>query len=225
MDWDLFDFDLDGFDSSSTPSDSHITHEQIAGSYIGSYDTAGVDFHNEFLGNLIGNPQFDASHFHEQSYDNTCAIVAQQGILESHGIVVSEDELMRIAAQNGWFTQDGTLMNDMGELLEHFGIDIDYGSNASIHDLVAQLSQGEKVIVGLDASEIWSPESNGDFTNWYAAELPDQGHAVWITGIDLENEVVYMNDSGISNGGGRAVALSDFMNAWEDFGNNYCTTV
>jgi hypothetical protein len=224
MSLDFFDFNLDNFDIFSDSNDSQKIEDHLSEIQGDPFHFTSDSAHQAFMGDLVGNPQFDSSHFHQQSYDNTCAIVAQQGILESHGIVVSENDLMQIATENGWFSHDGTLMKDMGGLLEYFGIDVDYASNATIHDLVIELSQGDKVIVGLDASEIWTPQSNGDISNWYSAELPDQGHAVWITGIDIENGVVYMNDSGIPNGAGRPVALNDFINAWEDFGNNYCTT-
>lgn len=223
MSFNIFNWDLENFDL-FPDFDHHLSEVHSQDIFHNGLHIEDQNMYEGYTGNLVGDPGFDATHFHHQSYDNTCAIVAQQGILESHGIFASEHELMRIAAEHGWFSTDGTVMHDMGKLLEHFGIQVEYNSNASIHDLVNELSHGDKVIVGLDASEIWTPQHNGDLLNWYAAELPDKGHAVWVTGVDLEHGVVYMNDSGIADGAARPVAINDFMNAWEDFGNNYCTT-
>lgn len=177
------------------------------------------------LGGMVGNPATDAMYYHAQTYSDTCAVVAQQGILKEFNIELTETQLREIAQKSGWYNPGGgTPINEVGSLLEDFGVGVHQVSEANIHDLIRELQLGHKVIVGLDANEIWEPNENMNPLNWWRSELPDAGHAIWLTGIDLDEGLVYMNDSGVPDGQAKAVSIPDFLNAWEDFGNFYCAT-
>jgi len=192
---------------------------------LGSFNLPPMDVNQEEFGVIAGDPVQDAYYYHAQTYDDTCAVVAQQGILKAFGIELTESDLREVAYVNGWYQPGtGTSMEGIGGLLEHAGIPVHRVHGASLDDLIAELDKGHKVIVGLDANEIWAPKVSFDPFNWWRTELPDAGHAVWITGIDADEGVVYMNDSGVPDGQGRAVAIPDFLNSWDDWGNYYCAT-
>jgi len=204
-------------DSGGTPlfDDSVLHFDSTAHSFPGS-DETGV---------LVGDPLSDAMHYQAQTQSDTCAIVAQQGILKQFSIDLTETDLREYAYSQGWYQPGGgTPLADVGNILEAAGIDTHRVLDASLQDIESELSAGRKVIVGLDANEVWTPQAGMNPLNWWRAELPDAGHAVWVTGVDREAGVVYMNDSGHYQGQARAVQIADFKNAWEDYGNYYCAT-
>jgi len=234
MEFDWMDDMLGNNDSTSDLSEAGSGFEDIdpkiePGNFF--QGRVSTEMPDQLFGSMVGTPENDAMYYHAQTYEDTCAIVAQEGILKEFNIEVTESELREYAYINGLYepTTDvpgsgGTTMDDVGELLESFGVDVHRKYDADITDLISELTNGHKVIVGLDASEIWYPESSFDPTNWWRAELPDMGHAVWLTGIDVENGIVLMNDSGAPDGQMREVPIEDFLNAWEDTGNYYCAT-
>ena len=56
------------------------------------------------INGFIGNPD----NIYQQHADDTCAIKSQQLILKEYGINVSEEELVQLSMQNGWYTGDGS---------------------------------------------------------------------------------------------------------------------
>lgn len=89
-----------------------------------------------------------------QGYDNTCAVRAQQIILRDYGIMIPQDKLVEYAKEQGWF-DDGTVKEDVGNILDACGIETTRTENATIFDLIAELRAGHRVIVSVDADELW----------------------------------------------------------------------
>lgn len=183
---------------------------------------------------IIGDPGGEMANWHQQTYDDTCAVVSQEFILESlTGQDFSEDELRQEAIDNGWYTPGGgTPVEHVGGLLEAHGVDVERTEGATLQDIADKLSQGEKVIVGLDADEIWMPgqdfvqdEILGD-----VGSIPGQGanHAVEVIGIDNSDPnhpMVILNDPGHPDGQGVMVPADEFVDAWNDSGNYMVYTV
>lgn len=184
-------------------------------------DVAAMTTHHDLLGALtVGDPYADAPYWHLQEDLNSCAVASQASVLESllHR-EVSESELARIAYEHGWFDPaSGTPSDAVGSLLEYYGVPVERGYDTALTDVFEALLRGDKVIVALDANEIWEPNVGPD---GQPVELPDAGHAVWVTGMHEDDDgkwTVIMNDTGTPDGCQRIVSLPDFMNAWEDFG-------
>ena len=200
----------------------HLAHD--AGSVPAALlfdDVATMSAHHDLLGALtVGDPHADAPYWHMQEDSNSCAVASQAGVLESllHRDV-SESELARIAYQHGWYDPaSGTAPEAVGNLLEYYGIPVEREYDTPLTDVFDALLRGDKVIVALDANEIWQPQVGPD---GQPVELPEAGHAVWVTGIhedDSGHWTVVLNDTGTPDGRQKTVALPDFMNAWEDFG-------
>jgi hypothetical protein len=171
---------------------------------------------------VIGTPNADMSHWQLQDTDFTCAVQAQRGIIEQFtGEPISESQLVYEATANGWLTDRGMSPDDVGNLLELHGIPYHANHDASVQDLLSELAEGRKVIVGVDSCELWNGEPIEDFFHQSA------DHAIWVTGVDFtdpNNPQVIINDSGDPNGAGKQYALNDFVDAWEDSGFNYVAT-
>jgi len=226
-DYSLFEPEEDSFFDNSHDNPFEDNHDFEFFKDQDAFFTKNEEFQNgdtEF-GSMVGNPDEWAFYYHAQTNPSSCALVAQQGILKTFGIEVSESDLIDTGIENGVFSNhNGTPMENVGDILEIYGVKTEKFYNGDIENLIDELKDGNKVIVGLDANEVWSPQSSLDPFNYWKTELPDSGHAVWITGIDKEQGVVIMNDSGIPNGQARVVEINDFLNSWEDYNNFYCTT-
>ena len=176
----------------------------------------------------IGDPADDMEHWHQQTHDDTCAVVSQEFILnELTGQNFGEDELQQEACDNGWYTPGGgTPLECMGNLLEAHGIPVERETGCSLQDISDKLANGEKVMVAIDAEEIWYPDQvDQDDALANAFGMPGQGvnHAVQVIGIDNSdpnNPMVILNDSGSPNGQGDMVPADRFVDAWDD-SNNY----
>lgn len=199
----------------------------------GVIDVQGVDRNNDGIPDgyasntsvIAGNPEEDMDDWHMQRHQDTCAVVTQEFILdELTGHNFTEEELMRVAMANGWYTPGGgTTLENVGKLLENYGIDVERTTGNSMEDLENKLSHGEKIIVAVDSSEIWSdsPEELLDDLLSEVLGIPDQqpDHAVEVIGIDKSdphNPVVILNDPGHPNGKGMRVSAEEFFGAWED---------
>lgn len=232
MDW--YDDDNDLHHEEETYNDDNHnegepTHEEESSGYdflFGNDDDHDlqIDSHNH-IGSMVGNPEEWGHYYSAQINEDTCAIVAQQGILKTFGIDISETDLKNYAENHGIYEPgNGTTMGDIGELMSDFGVENERFVNGSIDDLISELEKGNRIIAGVDSNEIWTPGHSLNPFNNFLAELPDAGHAVWITGIDKEKGVVILNDPGSAHGQAMEVSISDFSNAWEDFDNFYCVT-
>src|SRR5439155_8467230 len=179
--------------------------------------------------------QWDPSHFHgighpiEYSHDwqhqtgeRACAVVAQGEIFESlTGHHLTEQQLCRIAQEHGLYDPEtGTRPQDVGKLLELLGVPAEQHPHATLSDLANALQHNDRVIVGLNANEIWYPHR--DNVTGEPVKLPYAGHAVWVTGIEQEADgsvKVILCDSGTEHGAMEAVDAKDFLNAWADADN------
>jgi hypothetical protein len=180
---------------------------------------AGVAAQHAFHG--AGTPYDDARHWHEQRGEASCAVVAQAAIYEAiTGQALDEDRACSVAEQSGIFDPaTGTRPEDMGKLLDVLGVPTTTVWNASVMDIADALSRGDKVLVGINANDVWSPVH--DPVTGLPVAQQAAGHAVWVTGIETSatGEVrVVLNDSGTAHGSMESVPLLDFENAWRDFG-------
>lgn len=147
-----------------------------------------------------------------QIYDDTCAIKSQQIILKDFGINVTEDQLVGEAINNGWY-HGGTSPADVGKLLELHGIPVSQYDNANIFNLVNELSQGHKVIVGVDSGELWEDNL---FDKFFEDSKAD--HALIVSGVDTSdpnNVKVILTDPGTGDLL-KEYPMDKFVDAWED---------
>lgn len=160
------------------------------------------------------NIVFDPNVF--QYYDDTCAIQSQHLILQQFGIDKSQEELIEIAKENGWYTEGyGTPMDKVGKLLEHFGIDIHGSCGNNIFNLSNELAQGHQLIVGVDSNELIYPMESLGIDEIHGEQAD---HALVVVGIDTSdthNVKVIVTDPGNGNRQ-MAYPAEQFMNAWKD---------
>lgn len=201
---------------------------------------AGVgDSSNNFSNSCeaIGNPEIDLQYWEWQGNDMTCAIKSQEFILDQlGGKDFSQEELVDLATQNGWYTPGvGTPWEHVGSLLEVHGVAVERvnheDSSVAWEDLQQKLANGQKALVGVDADEIWNSNGNDDddrLTNSWGIPGGGANHVVQVIGIEnpsSDNPIVILNDPGTPEGKGLRVPASLFIDAWQDSGQYMVSTV
>ncbi|MBR5640291.1 MAG: hypothetical protein IKW83_11280 [Muribaculaceae bacterium] len=165
---------------------------------------------------ILGDPEESLDYWEYQGEDGPCALYAQMFVIEElSGVDIDIDDFINEATENGWYEDgEGTPILNMNQMLDYYDIDNEMGFNKSMDDIVECLSDGGKVIVSVDAAQIWYGEDTDIFSPMSGAN-----HAVEVIGIDNsdpDNPMVILNDSGHPNGQGEMVPLDVFENAWNE---------
>ena len=168
---------------------------------------------------ITGDPASSMEEWEYQGGTNRCALYSQKFIIdELTGQDVDIEQMADLAEENGWFSEEGgTPLLHMNKMLDYFGVENEMSFHNSEADLRECLENGGKVIVAVDADEIWYGETDELF-----APTDGANHAVQVIGIDdsdPENPMVILNDSGSPDGCGEMVPLDVFMDAWDDSSN------
>lgn len=172
-----------------------------------------ADMHTDsIIGDVTPFPDV-MSHDIIQHQSDTCAIKSQQIILHSFGLDISEELLTIEATSKGYYIPGhGSNARDVGSLLEDHGVGTHSKTNATIYDLMYELAQGHKIIVGVDADELWRPSYFNDLFGENA------NHALIVTGINTSNPFdtrVIITDPGTGDVA-RSYPIEQFLDAWHD---------
>ncbi|MBR5825185.1 MAG: C39 family peptidase [Paludibacteraceae bacterium] len=183
---------------------------------LGATSSGAIDIEQActIQGQSAENVTFDPEVY--QYYDDTCAIQSQRIILQQFGIDVSQEELIAIAKEHGWYAEGyGTPMNMVGKLLEYYNIDITASQGNNIFNLSNELAQGHQIIVGVDANELVHPEGSFVEDLIYGERA---NHALVVVGVDTtdpSNVQVIVTDPGTGNRQ-MAYPAEQFIDAWKD---------
>ncbi len=172
-----------------------------------------------------------------QGDNNACAVRSQEIVLRDYGIKVSLDELIEFATKKGWFDPDpdlgGTPKEAVGNILEAFGLKTNRTDNATIFDIIAELRAGHRVIVTVDADELWVKKEPGVMAKLFGNvtnKINDSvqnflgfegaNHALVVAGVNVNPQdpsdiKVVLIDSG-SGDVCIEYDFKDFQNAWSD---------
>ncbi len=160
--------------------------------------------------------------FIKQPDDHSCALRSQQIVLRDFGIDIPFNDLEKIALDAGVYTDQGTYTYDIGKVLEIAGVGMHQVPGSTIYDLANELVQGHRVIVSVDAHELWDNSMKGKLKNWFNDVIGEQGgnHALIVAGIEVNpfshhDVKVVLTDPGA---GHLRVEypLDQFMDAWQD---------
>ena len=178
--------------------------------------TIGADAQRRLgLTNTLGDPSGRARLVHTQNASDTCAVVAQQGILMDHGLLPKGDPIAIEAqlaqeARNRGFYRHGTPDAYTANLLVDRGLIVTKQNGVPLATLDAAVRRGGMIIANVDARALWGVKAPKAL-----------GHAIVITGAEVgrfndKTLGYYINDSGSTKlGAGRFVPIEQFKLAWE----------
>lgn len=166
-----------------------------------------------------GKPEMDIEFDPEtyQYYPDSCAFQSQSIVLKEFGIDVSQEELMEVAKAQGWYVEGyGTPLDKVGKLLEHYNVPTTFTEGNNVFNLTNELAQGHRVIVTVDANELWHDGVLQDIKDAVIGETPN--HALVVVGVDTsdpDDVKVIVTDPGNGN---LQMAYSEkqFVDAWKD---------
>ncbi len=160
--------------------------------------------------------------FIQQPDDHSCALRSQQIVLRDFGIDIPFDKLEELALSNGVYSDQGTYTYDIGKVLQIAGVDMHQVQGSTFLDLTNELAQGHRVIVSVDANELWYTDPASKLKNWFDDAIGKQGgnHALIVAGVEVNPQdpkdvKVVLTDPGA---GHLRVEypLDQFMDAWKD---------
>lgn len=165
---------------------------------------------------VAGDPEAAMEHWECQGATQRCALFSQKFVIEElTGREIDIEEIVAVAEANGWFVDDGkggTAALNMDKILEYYGVESRMYFDSDIDTMEEALRRGDKVIVAIQADQVWRGEDNNIFSPACTAD-----HAVEVIAIDRTDPahpMVVLNDSGIPDGRGEMVPLEVFENAW-----------
>ena len=108
----------------------------------------------------------DVSSHHMQLYplyekaadnvvDNLCAIRCENFALSHFGVTVPEDELIRQSKQNGWLSEDGTPLHNIGRLCALYDLEVLFQFKCTLDTISFALDDGFVVLAPIDGSELF----------------------------------------------------------------------
>jgi hypothetical protein len=178
---------------------------------------------NQFQIEINGHPISEIPIFDPQDEPYSCAVATTSMIFHSLGYEYGEEYFSQCFEKFGIYDpQTGTLPSSIDEAInkisERNGLEIHASeiNNFSLEDLKTHLDAGNKMLIALDAYELYNEDG---MTLKEVKNIPDSGHAVQLTGIveSKNGSFAVINDPGISDGAGKSIPMDKFMNACKDF--------
>lgn len=159
----------------------------------------------------------------QQPDDHSCALRSQQLVLRDFGIDIPFKKLEELAKQYDVYSDEGTYTYDIGKVLQIAGVDMHQVEGSTLLDLTNELAHGHRVIVSVDAHELWYNNTMTEkLKNWFDDAIGHQGgnHALIVAGVevnpnDAKDVKVVLTDPGA---GDLRIEypLEQFMDAWKD---------
>ena len=152
-----------------------------------------------------------------QNYDSISAICCQVMILRDYGIQIPKEELTTYATKQGWYNGSGTKPSDVGNLLETCNVGTHSQYCESVYDLINELIDGHRVIVGFDSHELWAEPDSEEYE--FYRNLTNADHALIVINVNidpnnLESSTVVLTDPG--NGSIMEYDFERFAHSWRD---------
>lgn len=159
----------------------------------------------------------------QQPDDHSCALRSQQIVLRDFGIDIPFKDLEQIALENGVYTNEGTYTYDIGKVLQLAGVGMHQTEGNTVDDLINELVHGHRVIVSVDAHELWYNKTMGEkMLNWFKDAIGLQGgnHALIVAGVEIDptnpkNSKVILTDPGAGHLR-IEYPMEQFKDAWGD---------
>jgi hypothetical protein len=179
---------------------------------------------------VVGDPDGASGYNVEQSYDDCALMAAADVVGQMTGNAPAEEDVINFAQNTPSVSEPGDMIYDQGQtdddpnagtifkdlpiVLAHYGVKGQYVGGGSMDALMGVLRDGGAAIVNLNAETIWNLD--GDRTQ--------ADHALVVTGVDTDNGVVHLNDSGTDDGADEQVSIDTFTAAWQTSGNEMVVT-
>lgn len=168
-------------------------------------------------GQIVGDAEARKELWFEQAFNGACVPASIAQIVSYYtGEAMTDAAFIELVnEQRAWVVGPdgvpGMYTHSAEQVLDAIGVPATLVAPSSPEQLVEYLAEDRAMIVFVDSGEIWGTDQGADGNQ-------ESDHAVTVTGIDTEREVVYLNDTGTPDGAMLEVPLSVFLDAWDDSG-------
>lgn len=221
--------DIEKVDDNSADGDRILAEDtlysQSTGNSFGVNTLNSQDMSNNSKTIIYGEKGENVSDpvYIQQPDDHSCALRSQQIVLRDFGIDIPFSDLEQIALDCQVYTNEGTYTYDIGKVLQLAGVDMHQTIGNTVDDLINELAQGHRVIVSVDANELWYNNTISDkLKNWFEDAIGHQGgnHALIVAGIEINpsnpnNNKVILTDPGAGHLR-IEYPMEQFKDAWGD---------
>ena len=150
---------------------------------------------------------------------NLCDFQCETYILKSLGCKIEENALANESRKNYWLRGEGTLLYNMGKLMEREGVLVNRRFDATLDDLIKTMTE-YKVIVVVNGDVLTGKEVDIFDENFSFEDNPN--HAVVVLSIDKENGKVTLYNPA-EDEEATVYDLTRFESAWKE-SRNYMVT-
>lgn len=187
-------------------------------------------------GTMFGDPVAAAKYWQQQSLEDNCGLLAVADVVgELTGHAPTERQMIALAVSLPSSTNPGPIyapvddpshangtggieMADEVVLLEHYGIkstmvDASQAGQTGLPALERYLTDNRKIIAWVNSAIIWNTSD----------QRATADHFLVVTGIDADNGIVHVNDSGAERAD-EQIAIGTFTSAWQPGGDSIVVT-
>jgi hypothetical protein len=165
---------------------------------------------------VYGDPVAAAYYWQAQSLEDNCGAMSVADVVgELTGDEPTEAQILIVAEKIPSpmnpgimiYTPDtgGISQGDLPALLDHYGIKAVENDSAGpgLDQLEKYLGEGRKIIAHVNSATLWNVDG----------QRTDSDHAVVVTGIDTNKNIVHLNDPGIDSANEK-IPSATFLKAW-----------
>ena len=147
--------------------------------------------------------------------DVLCAVRCEEFILHSFGIHKTIPELRDLALAEGWLTDHGAYVKDLGNTAGHVGLKVEKLEDATLQDIIKAIDEGKKVIAAVDGGELIGDPLEERLEDVLVGGIVD--HCVVVLSTSVHHDEVALFDPAFGPIP-ITVTIAHFLDAWEDSG-------
>ena len=145
-----------------------------------------------------------------------CCLECEKHVMRQLNISYDEDQLLNDAIRNGWQTENGTALYNVGRHLEKAGLVVTRNFHSTMEDLVKALEDNDKLIVAVDGGELLGNKATEIKEDLLVGQIPD--HTVVVLSVNESDQTVTIYDPDSENTED-IYPLRIFQDAWKDSKN------
>ena len=153
--------------------------------------------------------------------DVLCAVRCEEYILHCFGIHKSLPELRDLALDNGWLTDDGAYVKDLGNTAASFGLKVEKLDDATLQDIIKAIDEGRRVMAAVDGGELIGDAMEERLEDVLVGGVVD--HCVVVLSANIKADEVSLFDPAFGPIP-LTVTIAHFLDAWED-SNYHCVII
>ena len=173
------------------------------------------------MGNVGAKVLIPYNEMAASTANNDCVLACERYILKKKGLETDYDRLREEAMSQNWLMENGTMLCNIGRLLELAKLSVMRRFDCNIDILKNELDAGCDVIVAVDGNELTGNILKEKIKDWTVGETVN--HAVVVDEVNLEENYIIIFDPQ-SEEPMVKYGLPQFIDAWND-SKNYMVSV